>query len=136
MYKLVVTPEVYGEIDALAQSNPDAAADALVLLEELSGDQAELEDLCVTGNRFQYHPPFEVKRLELAVAQGYNIYILKYRDDLGGLPAYRILVGYHSQRGTYYALAFTHRSIAYDQHDVAYRSLRDRYDECGIPSYR
>lgn len=137
MYSLVVTPEIQNEIEALKKSDIDAAATALILLDELAGDQWMLEGLCTRGNHFQYHPPFEAYAFELAKKHGYNIYILKFRDDDdGSLPGYRLLVGFHAQRSTYYALALAPRAEAYADGSDAYRTLRARYEHYGIPFYR
>ena len=136
MFILIVTKEVQNEIEALKKTNFDAAIAALLLLEALADDQDELEYLCTPGNRFQYTPGFEVKNFVLAQKQGFNINILKFCDEDGAQPRHRILVGFHAQRNTYYALAVTHRNVSYDQNSDEYRILRDRYNDYGIPLYR
>ena len=136
IYSLVLTPEVEREIDALARTDRDAAAAAILLLESLQDDPEQLEYLCVPGNHYRYCPPFEVKKFQEAQQRGYNIFILKFRDDGGALPPCRILVGFHAQRSIYYALALTPRDIAYRPGDNAFRDLLARYEQCGIPRYR
>ncbi|WP_439518487.1 hypothetical protein [Hydrogenophaga sp.] len=136
MARLIVTREIKDEIEALKHRDIDAAAQALLLLQELAGDQAKLEDLCVEHNHYLYDPPFEVKVLQNARKLGLNIYILKYREDDGSLPGYRILVGFDAQRSTYYALALADRNTSYDQGSAAFRELRARYDKYSIPIYR
>lgn len=133
---LILTPEIMQEIVGLERTNMDAAAAAILLLESLQDDPDLLEDLCVPDNHYLHCPPFEVKRFGEAQRRGYNIYILKFLDEDGSLPSYRIFIGFNAQRSTYYALAVTNRSVAYRPGDDAFRHLLDRYEHCGIPTYR
>ena len=132
---LILTAEVRQEIADLRRRDMDAAAAALMLLESLQDDHEQLEYLCVPDNHFLYCPPFEIKKFGEAQRRGYNIFILKFLDEYGSLPSWRIFIGFHAQRGTYYALAITHRSISYRAGDDAFRHLLDRYKQCGIPVY-
>ena len=136
MYKLILTPEIMREIADLQKADMDAAAAALLLLESLQDDPDLLEDLCVPDNHYLHCPPFEVKRFGEAQKRGYNIYILKFLDDDGSLPSYRIFIGFNAQRSTYYALAVTNRNTAYHPGDDAFRHLLARYKQCDIPVYR
>ena len=136
MYKLILTPEIMREIADLQKADMDAAAAALLLLESLQDDPDLLEDLCVPDNHYLHCPPFEVKRFGEAQKRGYNIYILKFLDDDGSLPSYRIFIGFNAQRSTYYALAVTNRNTAYHPGDDAFGHLLARYKQCDIPVYR
>lgn len=136
MPRLIVTQEIQDEIEALKLRDIDAAAAAVLLLQELASDQAMLEDLCVEKNHYFFTPPFEVKVFQVARKIGLNIYILKYRDLDGSLPSYRVLVGFDAQRSTYYALALTDRNTSSDHSSPAFRELRARYDKYSIPTYR
>lgn len=136
MPALILTAEVRQGIADLKRHDIDAAAAALLLLESLQDDRELLEYLCVPDNHFLYCPPFEIKKFGEAQKRGYNIFILKFLDKYGSLPSYRIFIGFHAQRNTYYALAITHRSISYRSGDDAFRHLLDRYEQCGIPVYR
>lgn len=136
MYRLVITSEVQNEIAALVTTDLDVAATANVLLQTLAEDPDVLEDLCVPLNYHYYTPSFEVKKFAEAFKAGYNIFILKFLDDDGSLPTYRILIGFHAQKRSYYALALTHRSVSYATNHDAYRNLLARYEQCGIPIYR
>lgn len=133
---LILTAEVRQEIADLKRRDMDAAAAALLLLESLEDDHEQLEYLCVPDNHYLYSPPFEVKKFGEAQRRGYNIFILKFLDEYGSLPSYRIFIGFHAQRSTYYALAITHRSISYRPGDDAFGHLLHRYEQCGIPVYR
>jgi hypothetical protein len=136
MASLTITPEMRKDIAALQKIDIEAAATAILLLESLQEDHEQLEYLCVPDNHFLYCPPFEVKKFGEAQRLGYNIFILKFLDEYGSLPSYRILIGFHAQRSTYYALAVTHRNISYRPSDDAFRDLLARYEQCGIPHYR
>ena len=135
MYELIVPKEVGEEIDALYETDEDAAAQIDFLLDELVNDQPTLEMLCVAHNNYLYNPAFEVKVFEEAKKQKKNIYILKFRLEDGNLASQRILIGFNSQRSTYYVLAVPDRSISYNTGDPAFIDLLHRYEQCGIPDY-
>ncbi len=136
LFELVITPEAQDEIDRLFEHDEDSAAELLLLIERLQEDQPELEDLCVPGNRFRYDPSFEVKKFEAALQRGKNIYTVRYNLQDGSLAPYRLLIGYHSQNGTYYALQVAPRKGAYEVGSEGFRELFRRYEQCGIPTYK
>lgn len=137
MASFIITPEIDAEIEALWEIDEAAAATALLLLESLYDNKELLEDLCVPKNHYLHAPPFEIKRFGEAQRRGYNILILKFRDeDDDSLPDYRIFIGFNAQRSTYYALALSPRDIAYCPSDDAFRTLLHRYEQCSIPIYR
>lgn len=136
IFDLVILPECDAEIEALSRTDEDAAAELDLLIERLQEDQPELENLCLPGNRFQYDPAFEVKRLAEAQKLGKNIFLVKYRMPDGSLVDYRLLIGYDAQHGTYYALQLAHRGTAYEAGSESFCELLDRYDKSGIPTYK
>lgn len=136
LFDLVILPACDQEIEALSRVDEDAAAELDLLIERLQEDQPELENLCVPGNRFQYDPAFEVKVLEAAKKRGKNIFLVKYRLVDGSLADYRLLIGYDAQHGSYYALQVAHRAHSYEVGSESFRTLLDRYEQCGIPTYK
>lgn len=139
MARLIVTHAFEADLDALEAAGTaahlDAVDAAVVLLEELAGNLSVLSDLFRPGMRHNHDPLFEVKRFEQAWRNGFNVLILKYWDTFGSLADYRIFVGYHAQKETFYVLAITHRAIAYDVGDDAYNALLARYQSCNIPAF-
>ncbi len=135
MHALIITRQAVQEITALAQTDKKTAAAAALLIQELRNDPVELENLCIPDNHYRYRPAFESKRFAQAQSMGYNIYILKFRNLDGSQPGYRILVGYHAQKSTYYVLQVPNRNFDYDPRSSEFRELCRRYDECGIPHY-
>ncbi len=135
IYGLIITAEVDHEIEALSASDEDAAAELDLLIERLQEDQPELENLCLPGNRYGYHPAFEVKKFAAAQRAGRNIYLVKYRMPDGSLSPYRLFIGFNAQHGTYHALQVAHREDAYETGQPGYQELLDRCDKCGIPIY-
>lgn len=124
------------DIASLAKVDKEAAAAAALLIQELRNDPLELEDLCIPGYRYSYQPAFECKRFAEAQRLGYNIYILKFRNLDDTQPGYRILIGYHAQKGNYYVLQVPDRGFAYNTRSSSFRELCDRYEDCAIPLYR
>lgn len=136
LFDLVILPECNQEIAALSRVDEEAAAEIDLLIERLQEDQPELENLCIPGNRYNYDPAFEVKLLVAAQKRGKNIYLVKYRLPDGDLADYRLLIGYHAQHGTYYALQLAHRNHSYEVGSESFNQLLDRYEQCGIPTYK
>lgn len=135
MPRIVVTQDFDDEMDALDSTQPDVVDAAELLLESLYENRDLLERLLPPATHPLHTPAFEVKRFGTAQKAGYNIFILKFQDLDGHLADHRILLGYHGQRDTYYALAITDRDYSYDHHHDAYRNLLHRYEKCGIPKY-
>ena len=140
MARLIVTKSFEQDLDALEATGIEADLNAVdaadVLVAELAGNPHMLQVLFKPGLRDGHDPLFEVKRFEKAWQEGRNILIVKYWDFLGALADYRIFLGYHAQKETYYVLAITDRTIAYDTSGDDYRRLLVRYDACDIPSWR
>ena len=133
---LLVLPDAEDELDALYECDDDAASTIDILLDELGNGSIELDSLYRPGDRFKHQPPFEVKKFEHAQRQGKNIFAIRVRARDGALLPYRVLFAYHGQADTYYVLAIFHRDWDYDPASSEYKLLLDRYDECGIPTYR
>lgn len=135
MPRIVVTQDFDDEMDALDSTQPDVVDAAELLLESLDENRDLLERLHQPNTYPLHTPVFEVKRFGTAQKAGYNIFILKFQDLGGHLADHRILLGFHAQRDTFYALAITDRDYSYDHHHDAYRNLLHRYEKCGIPKY-
>ncbi|MBK6998889.1 MAG: hypothetical protein IPH35_02560 [Rhodoferax sp.] len=134
MAKLVVTKEIEDEIDLLYEVQPDFADAIEVLLESLYEDLDLLERLHSPDTYPLHTPFFEVKIFTEARGDGYNMYLLKFKDLEGHrIIGYRLFLGFNAQRDIYYALALTNRNHAYDTNHPAYRDLCHRYERYGIP---
>lgn len=136
MADLYVCEEADKELDALYEVDEDAAALIDVLLDELANDAATLEWLFRPQDHYEYEPPFEVKEFHEASRRGKNILILKVRSNEGKLLNYRVLVGFNSQIDRYHVLTVANRDISYDTSDALFTAVLERYDRCGIPTYR
>lgn len=133
MPRLVLTKEVEDEIDLLYETAPDFADAAEILLESLYED-IELVGRLHSPNTYPFHTPvFEVKLFAEAQQDGYNIYLLKFKDLNGYRVDHRIFLGFNAQRDIYYALALTDRDYSYDTSHQAYRDLCNRYEQYRIP---
>lgn len=136
MAALIIVPAADDELDAVYDVDEDAGALIDALLESLAEDQATLGSLFRPDRRFRHQPPFEVKAFAEAQRRGKNIFTLKIWDECGELLNYRVLYAYHGQCDTYYVLSVVSRDDAYDPTKPEFDELLDRYDECGIPTYR
>lgn len=133
MSRLIIALEVEIEIDALYPLQPDVADSAEVLLRNLYENLDLLGHLHEPSTYPLQTPVFEVKIFIEAHKAGYNIYSLKFQD-LNGYPAdHRMFLGFNAQHDIYYALALTHRSIAYDTSHAAFRQMLYRYEQRAIP---
>lgn len=133
MAELICLEEAFDDIDRLC--TPEVADLFYVLLEELENDSDLLETLFRPTNHYQYSPPFEVKDYVAMQRKGRNFLILKVRNEQGTLLDYRLLLGYHSQIDTYYALTLMDRDIDYELNHPDIRIAIERYEQCGIPTY-
>ena len=135
MADLIVLREAFDDLDAIYRTDEEAAALFEVLFEQLDADRVMLENLYRPDNHYKYAPPFEVKKYGEMQRRGKNIFTIKVHDADGVLLPYRALVGHHSQIDTYFLLAFLDREIAYDTSDKAFRTITERYEQAGIPTY-
>lgn len=136
MAELYVCPEADEELDALYETDEDAAALIEVLLEQLWEDERMLEMLCRPVDHFMHKPHYEVKRFVLMHKAGKNIYSVKLWSEEGSLYPYRVLIGFNAQEDSFHVLAIAPRKIAYEHTDPLFKSILDRYDAAGIPTYR
>lgn len=131
MPRLILTPEFEADLDASEQDDPRAWDAAAVLMEDFEDHHDFPTE--IPSEHYDHCPGFEVKWFAAAKNQGYEILILKFLD-FGKLPTpYRIFLGYHKHRDTFYALAYRHRSTAYDESEDSLGELFCRFRECGIP---
>lgn len=135
MSYIVLCQEADEELLALYDVDEDAAATFDVLLEQLDADKGMLEKLFRPANHFQYEPPFEIKKYAAMQETGRNIFTVKVRGDDGRLLPWRLLIGFDPRRDIYHVLCLAPRSIAYDPDDPLFRTVQNRYDDAGLPSY-
>lgn len=134
MALLVATTSFWEELDATEAEDPRAWDAAAVLIEDFETHQDFPAQ--VPSERLGNCPGYEVYWFEAAKRRGYDIAILKFLDFDGLLPPYRMFLGYHKARDTYYAIAYRNRSTAYDESPSSLGELFLRYEECGIPNSR
>lgn len=119
------------ELDALYDTDEDAAATVDVLIEAISENDDALETLTRDVPKWgpMGLPPYEVKRFEEAFNAGYLIYFLKPRtEEDGELIDYRVFFAWFQQLDRYVVLATLPRSNCYDTTTDAYRCMLARYD--------
>lgn len=134
MPRLRFHSEAENELDALYETDEDAAALVDVLLEVVE-DQGHLDGLFRPSVRYRSEPLFEVKEFQAAKAVGRFVLILKVWNHEGQLLPYRIFIGYNSRSEEYWVLSVIDREISYETDNPAFATLLSRYDECNIPVY-
>ena len=135
MTTLIVTKELEDELDVLQDEQPNLSDAAWLLLTALYENKDLLDHLHVPSTHPFHSPVFEVKLFSEAHQDGFNIYILKFKD-LNDIPKdHRIFLGFNAQRDIYYGLAITDREYSYLTEHWAYRDLLARYEKCQIPKY-
>lgn len=122
------------DLDALSETDPEAAAEIIELLGVLSIDSDLAE--CLYREYTHYsHPQFDVKKFQALYRQGYNAYRIKTLGK-STAPSHRVLYICDMRIDTAYILAVAPRSFNYDpQHPIVRRFLED-CEDIGIPQYR
>lgn len=136
IYSIKVHHDAETDIERLWDTEPDAAALVVALLEEAENDQELLESLTIKD--FGIHGTEKIhvdKWVELHKA-GKNVWRVKIweLEDLG--LQYRIIYALDPRTTRYHVLAVLHRDFNYDTNDARSKRLIAAYDELGIPSYR
>lgn len=124
------------ELDALWDSDEDAAALIEELLWQFEDAPELLDELCRERRHVTHNPSFEVKRFKHMWNKGYTVYALKIWPDEGRAIQYRVLYAHHPQKDIYYVLTVMQRDIDYDADKHLINKIIAAYEEIGIPRHR
>ncbi|MGY0561671.1 hypothetical protein ACW7G2_13235 [Luteimonas sp. A277] len=129
MYRLFVHHDAEGDLDALWESEPEAAARIAVLLQECEGNQDLLDRLSQHRFGTEGVDELNVSRWQERWRKGDNLWRVKVWDlERRGLR-YRVIYAFIPQKRHYHVLAVAPRSFNYDQrHPLCQRILR-AYEE-------
>lgn len=136
MPSLEFSDDALDALEDLYDEDEVSAALIDVLLEELETQPALLDELCITGNRHQHNPPFEVKRLQELWRKCYTIYILKITSNDGIVISHRVIYAHHPQHDCYYVLALMKREINYEADTQFIDRICKLYEDYDIPRHR
>lgn len=136
MASLLYALDVEDEIDALWESDEDAAALVDELLCQFEERPDLLDELCRENRHVTHDPSFQVKRFKYMWTRGYTVYTLKIWPGEGRAIEYRILYAHHPQKDAYYVLTVMQRDIDYDADKELIDKLIAACEEIGIPRHR
>lgn len=133
MYKLIVHPDAEEDLKAVRLVDPATAADLIVFLEEVRGDQDLLDRLTQKGYSFEngdWIENIDVQPIASQQQAGRNLWRLKLWDlEREGIK-YRILYAFAPRTRSYHILAIVERSkFNYEpSHPITLRVLRAHED--------
>jgi len=124
-YRLLIHDEAEADLDLLYEEDPDAIAEIVAVLEEISTDQSLLFALTDHGYRHQVDPEFNVQKFLEYWNKGENIWRLRCLNRDSGAPMYRVLYAYIPKTRTFHVLGITHRNFGYEPgHEFTQRIIR------------
>lgn len=131
MFELAITEEAEAQLDALWESDPDAAADLTVILEEVRDDQEVLSAMRVHQRK---EGRFHVSRFLSLYAKSMNVwrlkaYIMEREHDL---LSYRIIYAFDNRDCTYHVLGFMHRDQNYEKDKQFTGRIQSIYRRLGL----
>lgn len=136
MPSLIYALDAEDEIDALWDSDEDAAALIDELLCQFEEAPELLDELCRESRHVNHDPSFQVKRFKHMWHSGYTIYTLKIWPNEGQEIHYRILYAHHPQKDIYYVLTVMQRDVNYEADKELIHKLISAYEGFGIPRHR
>lgn len=125
MFPLYVHDDAQNDIDELWETEPDAAAGILVVLQELQGNEQLRDGLLEHRFGSNHSADFEVQKWVEQWQQKRDLWRLKVwaLEDIG--IRYRVIYAYSIRRKSYHVLAVVHRDFDYaEDHPVSQRVLR------------
>lgn len=123
------------DLDALWETDEDAAALIFAIVEEFQDDPELGSTLVQHGYREITDPAYEVSKFWELWHQGLNLYRLKFWDEDGGAVPYRIIYAHHPPNDTIHILGIIPRKINYDTSHPTVRRICNDYERLGIPTY-
>jgi hypothetical protein len=137
LYRLFISDEAREDLDAIWQVDPAAAAAIKVLLDELRGSQALLNDLTTHGLEVELPAGrFDIKKWHKQQRRGRNLFRIRAWRPNGAAINYRIV--YVLELGTrrYYVLGIHRRNVLNydDENSHAVQRILAAYDRIGLRS--
>lgn len=134
-YSLALHADAEADLDALYESDEDAAAEIEVFLEQVQLNQKTLDSL--TWDRYVHYedPRFDVKEIKQTrhVRYRYNLWRVRLLWLNGHASDYRIIYAFCPPQRRYYVFGIVPRPIAYDLNHERIAKILAAYDELDIP---
>ena len=129
-YQLCLSGAAYAELEALWQTDFDAAALIESIFEELEADDDLLDALLAHGYVHEDNPQFDVQKWVALWNRGINIWRLKPFDQDGHSVPYRVIYAYVPAKRRYVVLAIIPRDReTYEAGSERTKRILDEYAE-------
>jgi len=129
VYRLFIHQDAEEDLEQIWDSEPDAAARILVMLEECEGNQGLLDRLTQHEFGARGVDEFNVSRWQERWHKGDNLWRLKVWDLEDKDLRYRIIYAFIPQSRHYHVLAIAPRDFNYDPSHPLYRRIINTYQE-------
>lgn len=135
MTSLYIETSVYEDLDEIAKTNEDEAADIEVSLEEIYDNPSLYGHLNEKGFRNVEAPTFDVDWFRDLHKDRLNVYRLKIWYPNGALSQYRVIYASDVKHDCFHVLAVIPRSIEYDIQHPTLKRVRADYERLGLLPY-
>lgn len=127
MYELFLHDDAERDLEDLWRTDPTAAAEIQVLLEQIQADQYLLESLTIHDFGSAHRDRFHVSKWVSQWKQRRDLWRLKLwsLEDQG--IRYRIVYAYIPGTRKYYVLGIVHRTFNYDESSPYTKRILDAY---------
>lgn len=126
-FRLHIHEDAEGDLEALYEADPDAAAEIVTMLEEIEGDQKLLSSLLDHGFNHATEPLFNVTKFVECWRKGEDIWRIRSMDFRTAAPKYRVLYAYLPTSRAFHVLGVVPRSFNYDAADPFTKRIRAAY---------
>ena len=134
-YSIVVHGDACADIDALWETDEDAAADIETFLDEARHNQDTLDSMTRQGYVSYGDYPYDVKEWKEAKRQRYNLWRLRLLYLKNAAANHRIVYCFHPIENRYYVLGIVEREFDYDINHPKSRRILATYDALDVPRY-
>jgi hypothetical protein len=133
---LKVHRDARADLDAIWDSDPDAAARLLALLQEAKTNKTLLDSFSCQDFGASGFESYHVTQWFEQQRQGRNLWRLKVWELEAAEPRYRVIYAFHPLKHIYYVLGIFTRDFNYEQTDARTQRVLAVYDRLAIPVYR
>ena len=135
MASIRIHKDASDDLDAIWESDPEAAGEIHALLQEAKTNQAILDSLTVHHFGEGYVERYRVTKWVEQQDKGRNLWALKIWDLEDHWPRYRIVYAFHPQTHAHSVLGIFTRDFNYDEGDERTKRVLRVYERLDIPSY-
>lgn len=136
MTSLYIEDSAWDDLDEIALTDEDEAADIEVALEEIYDNPELYEHLNEKGFRnYNGSPDFDVDWFSQLHKERLNVYRIKIWYPDGSLSKYRVIYAYDAKHDCFHVLAVLNRSNSYDIEHPTIKRVRADYERLRLNPY-